>query len=124
MILEGLAQWLAGLACPDCGTAQPIYTKAGFKSRIRVPHHAEACPNCGATLHMVYAEGGPFREGLGWGGAAVVLFAVAILLTGIEIALPTPLLIASVIAAMALLYAFAIAMTGLILGWTRRMIKP
>ncbi len=124
MILEGLAQRLAKRQCPDCGTEQPIYTKAGFKSRIRAPYHMEPCANCGAELHLVYAPGGQFREGLGWGMAVVVLMGLAMIFVPV---IGTPgkaaIWIYSGLGAVGL-YLFAIIMTGLIVGWTRRIIKP
>lgn len=124
MIGEGIAERLAGMKCPDCGARQAIYTRAGFKSRVRPPHHAEACPGCGAVLHMVHAPGGAFREGLGWGVALVVLVGAAMVGVPAEGSVTPAMLWAGALIGAALLYLFALAATGLIIGWTRQMVKP
>ncbi|OWU83677.1 hypothetical protein ATO6_17615 [Oceanicola sp. 22II-s10i] len=118
-----MATRIAGLTCPDCGAEQSIYTHAGTKSRIRPAHYFEACPNCQARLHMVHTEGGQFREGLYWGLAAVILFAVAIFALEVDMALSEGALWAIMIGAIAGLYVFAVAVTGFIVGRTRRMMK-
>jgi len=126
MILGVIPDNLADLRCPDCGARQSVHVSTGFKSRIRSPAHLLPCPGCQAPLSMSYAEGGQFREGLGWGTAAVVLVALFVVAAPVFEGLRvSPALLWPAAAAGALmLYLGALAATGLVMRWSRRMVKP